>query len=111
MPRPDAATARRSEGHHEHRTARVGLRVHRGLLATVTPEQLDLPTPCASWKVRDLINHLIGVSNWSAEAMEAGEATMRIETDSSGGNFVAAYDDSIPPRSAPSARPGRSTGP
>ena len=67
----------------------------RGLLATVTPEQLDLPTPCASWKLRDLIDHLVGISYWSAQAMEAGEATMRVETDSSGGDFVAAYDESI----------------
>lgn len=30
------------------------------VLAHVEPEQLDDATPCASWKVRDLINHIVG---------------------------------------------------
>ena len=32
----------------------------RTVLAAVTADQLDLDTPCASWKVRDLIDHLVG---------------------------------------------------
>lgn len=30
------------------------------VVANITPDQLDLPTPCASWKVRDIINHVVG---------------------------------------------------
>ena len=31
----------------------------RAILAATTAEQLDQPTPCSSWKVRDIINHVI----------------------------------------------------
>jgi hypothetical protein len=35
------------------------------VLAEVRPGQLELPTPCASWQVRDLIDHFIGTARWS----------------------------------------------
>ena len=35
------------------------VRSSRPVLAAVRPEQLDDSTPCASWKVRDLINHMV----------------------------------------------------
>ena len=43
------------------------------VLANVKPEQLDDPTPCASWKVRDLINHLVGGSYFFATVAETGK--------------------------------------
>jgi uncharacterized protein (TIGR03086 family) len=30
------------------------------LVAAVTAEQWDLPTPCSAWTVRQLVNHLVG---------------------------------------------------
>jgi uncharacterized protein (TIGR03086 family) len=33
---------------------------------TLEPDQLDLPTPCTEWSVRDLLNHLVGGHHWSA---------------------------------------------
>jgi uncharacterized protein (TIGR03086 family) len=30
------------------------------ILANVRPDQLDDPTPCSEWKVRDLIEHVVG---------------------------------------------------
>jgi len=33
----------------------------RGVIANVGPDQLDGPTPCSEWTVRDLMAHLIGV--------------------------------------------------
>jgi uncharacterized protein (TIGR03086 family) len=30
------------------------------VLASVTPDQMDAPTPCDEWAVRDLIEHVIG---------------------------------------------------
>jgi uncharacterized protein (TIGR03086 family) len=30
------------------------------VIAGVRPEQLDAPTPCEQWEVRDLVNHIIG---------------------------------------------------
>lgn len=34
--------------------------VFAGVLANVRPDQLDAPTPCAEWTVRDLIEHVLG---------------------------------------------------
>jgi uncharacterized protein (TIGR03086 family) len=56
------------------------------LVAGVKPEQADLPTPCRSWNVRQLIEHLIhdleqftktasgGRADWSAPAAEVEES-------------------------------------
>lgn len=30
------------------------------IVALITPEQLSAPTPCAGWRVRDLLAHIIG---------------------------------------------------
>jgi Mycothiol maleylpyruvate isomerase N-terminal domain len=30
------------------------------VVANVTRDQLALGTPCASWQVRDVVNHLVG---------------------------------------------------
>jgi uncharacterized protein (TIGR03086 family) len=32
----------------------------RRLLLEVRPDQMSLPTPCAGWSVRDLLNHVVG---------------------------------------------------
>ena len=47
--------------------------VAKGVLANVKVVELDDPTPCASWKVRDVINHLVGGSYFFAAATN-GEA-------------------------------------
>src|SRR4029077_16644711 len=54
--------------------------------------QLDDPTPCASWKVRDLINHLVGGSYFFA-ASTNGEPSGDDAPDVASGDFRAAYDD------------------
>jgi uncharacterized protein (TIGR03086 family) len=40
-----------------------------GVLANVRPDQLDDPTPCSEWKIRDLIEHVVGgnehVGQWA----------------------------------------------
>ena len=51
----------------------------KDVLAGVKQDQLDDPTPCASWKVRDLINHLVGGSYFFASATNAGEVVRRRE--------------------------------
>jgi uncharacterized protein (TIGR03086 family) len=48
--------------------------VAAGVLANVKEDQLDDPTPCASWKVRDLINHLVGGSFFFAHVARTGRA-------------------------------------
>ena len=48
-------------------------KVAHGVLANVKPNQLDDDTPCKSWKVRNLINHMVGGSQWFGATMDAGE--------------------------------------
>lgn len=63
----------------------------REVVAKVGKDQLDLPTPCASWKVSDLVNHLIGAQHFFAANMN-GEAPAAAG-DFTGGDLVAAYDE------------------
>ena len=64
----------------------------KAILATVTPEQLDLPTPCASWKVSDLVNHIVGGQHFFTAALN-GEAPAGEAPDFSSGDFNAAFDE------------------
>jgi uncharacterized protein (TIGR03086 family) len=68
--------------------------VAKGVLAGVSADQLDDPTPCASWKVRDLVNHIVGGSFFFASATEAGAFVDGGEApDFASGDFVASYDE------------------
>lgn len=67
----------------------------RSILVNVTPDQLDLPTPCQSWKVRDVVSHIVGGSQWFAASVNAGESPVIEEPDFSelaDGDFVAEFD-------------------
>jgi uncharacterized protein (TIGR03086 family) len=45
----------------------------RGVLANVTSEQLDGPsTPCASWTVRELVDHIVNGTTFFAGTAETG---------------------------------------
>ena len=81
----------------------------RSVLANVKAEQLDEPTPCASWKVRDLVNHVVGGTQWFASAVNEGGTT---DDGNDGANFaagdyMAAFDsgakDAVAAFSAPGA--------
>jgi uncharacterized protein (TIGR03086 family) len=63
------------------------------VLAKVEPGQLDAPTPCASWNVRALVNHFIGTTRWWAGTV-TGEGGA-VDVDYAGGDFAAAYQESI----------------
>jgi uncharacterized protein (TIGR03086 family) len=39
-------------------------------VADVSADQWDLPTPCADWNVRALVNHVVGESLWTAPLLE-----------------------------------------
>ena len=68
--------------------------VAKGVLANVKADQLDDPTPCASWKVRDLINHLVGGSYFFAAATNGDAAGDGGEApDFASGDYRAAYED------------------
>lgn len=78
----------------------------RGVLANVKLDQLSDPTPCASWQVRDLINHIIGGSFYFAETVNDGKGTSPSETDFTGPDMVATYDDGIAQTVAAFNKPG-----
>ena len=42
------------------------------ILGALRPADLDRPTPCASWTVRDVVNHILGGAGFFAELAEAG---------------------------------------
>ncbi len=64
-----------------------------GVLAEVDAQQLDGATPCASWQVREVINHLVGGTIYFAETAENGVAPTGGEvTDFSAGDFVTEFN-------------------
>jgi uncharacterized protein (TIGR03086 family) len=80
--------------------------ITRGVLVNIGPDQLSAPTPCASWDVRALVNHIVGGSHYFArsvrgEPMPDGEAP-----DFAAGDFVAVYDDGAAQSVAAFAEPG-----
>ena len=81
----------------------------RGILANVRPDELDAPTPCQSWDVRRLINHIVGGSYWFAESAETGrspEVDTTEDTDYTAGDLMAAYDEGIKRSLAAFGTPG-----
>lgn len=59
------------------------------VLANVQAGDLDKSTPCASWKVRDVVNHLVGGTTFFAVTAETGVAPDLARGDEPG---VAAED-------------------
>jgi uncharacterized protein (TIGR03086 family) len=69
--------------------------ITRGILGRVTPDQYGRPTPCATWDVRALCNHIVEGANWFGLCVEAGAAPDPDPTqgvDYAAGDLMAAYD-------------------
>lgn len=83
----------------------------RAVVAKVTPDQYDERTPCASWDVRALINHVVGGSHWFAATARAGEppAGGAEPPDFTVGDPLAAYDEGIAASLAAFADPEAAT--
>jgi uncharacterized protein (TIGR03086 family) len=64
----------------------------RDVLSNVKADQLDDPTPCKSWTVRDLVNHIVGGAHWFGATTETGEAAAQSENDWSAGDMLASFD-------------------
>ncbi len=64
----------------------------RTVLKGVSKEQLGDTTPCAAWKVSDLINHIVG-AQYFFEAGVTGEQLTGGETDFSATDFLSAFDE------------------
>ena len=63
----------------------------RSVLANITADQLQNSTPCASWDVAGIINHVIGAQGFFVAGM-TGQPPSSEEVDHSAGDFLAAYD-------------------
>ena len=63
----------------------------RAVLAAVDRGQLANPTPCASWDVAGLINHVVGVQYFMQATMNGTEPTGQDE-DYAAGDYLAAFD-------------------
>jgi uncharacterized protein (TIGR03086 family) len=64
----------------------------RGVLSMVQPDQLNTPTPCASWDVRGLINHFVGSARWATAAIIGDDVA---QEDFVAGDFRDRYDESM----------------
>ena len=63
------------------------------VLAGVSVEDMALPTPCVSWTVRDLVNHIVGGPDFFVDTVEAEIAPSRAGSqDFTTGDFRAAFD-------------------
>jgi uncharacterized protein (TIGR03086 family) len=81
--------------------------VTKSVLANVKPDQLDDPTPCASWKVRDLVNHLVGGSYFFAAATNGETIADGADApDFASGDFRTAYEEGSKQAVAAFAAPG-----
>jgi uncharacterized protein (TIGR03086 family) len=81
----------------------------RGLLQKVTPDDYDRPTPCASWTVRELVNHIAEGANWFALCVEGGAAPDPDPThgvDYAAGDLLASYDKGVEASLAAFGAPG-----
>jgi uncharacterized protein (TIGR03086 family) len=63
------------------------------VLTKIRSDDLDAPTPCASWDVRALVNHFVGTARWWAATIAGGGEVA--DADYSAGDYVAAYEESI----------------
>ena len=78
----------------------------RQVLGNVKPDQLSDPSPCQSWTVREVINHVIGGTFWFAASMNDGKAPAIPESDFTVGDMGATYDDGIKQAVAAFGAPG-----
>ncbi|MFI1260639.1 MULTISPECIES: TIGR03086 family metal-binding protein [Streptomyces] len=62
------------------------------LIAAVRPEDLALPTPCAAWTVRQLLDHMVWEILMAASIAEGAPRTDHA-ADHLGGDHVAAFRD------------------
>lgn len=72
-------------------TLEQAIRATRAVLAGVSKDQLGDDTPCAQWKVSDLINHIVGGQSFF-ESGVTGQPPAAGETDYSASDFVAEFD-------------------
>jgi uncharacterized protein (TIGR03086 family) len=68
--------------------------VSRAVVANVTPDHLHDATPCASWDVHALLNHMIAVACFSEEWFTKGKVEQE-ERDYASEDYLATFDANI----------------
>jgi uncharacterized protein (TIGR03086 family) len=64
------------------------------VLGNVTKEDMTASTPCKSWDVRELVNHIVGTPFYFAAAVESGVgATDDPEPDFADADFTASFEE------------------
>ncbi|GAA1938388.1 TIGR03086 family metal-binding protein [Amycolatopsis minnesotensis] len=79
------------------------------LLAAVRPAQWDAPTPCAEWKVRDLVNHMTSGNRNYVSLVDGGTAAGYLagrDADALGADPIGAFRGSVRDCADAFARPG-----
>ncbi len=79
--------------------------VGKQVLAGVSKEDLDKPSPCASWDVRGVVNHMVGASDFFV-AMTEGSAPSSDAVDFASGDYGVAFDDAAARTLATFSAPG-----
>ncbi len=62
----------------------------RGVLVNVTPDQLTSATPCKSWDVSGLINHMVGALDFFTAGLNGTPPSAG--DDYASGDYLAAFD-------------------
>ena len=68
--------------------------IQRNILEQVQADQMSNPTPCASWDVAGLINHVVGAQHFFA-AGALGQPPAGGDQDFAAGDYLAAYDEGV----------------
>lgn len=63
------------------------------VMSNVTPEQMELATPCAEWNVGQLIDHMVGANHWGLGAMQ-GTPPSADGAGSCEGDYCSTYQES-----------------
>jgi uncharacterized protein (TIGR03086 family) len=72
-------------------------------------DQMELPTPCDGWSVRELLNHVVGGNYWAAElagGKSIADVGDRLDGDTLGNDPRGAYRDSAKEAAAAFNAPG-----
>jgi uncharacterized protein (TIGR03086 family) len=64
----------------------------RAVLAAIDPDQLAGATPCASWCVSDIVNHVVG-GQYLFGGLMRGEGMPDAAPDFAAGDFLASFDE------------------
>ena len=65
----------------------------KAVLAGVEPGQLNAATPCASWKVSELINHIVGGQSFFATVASGESMSNDAPPDFSAGDFRSSFEN------------------